>query len=141
MPLLPGDRIGSYVVTARIGAGGMGEVYSARDTRLDRTVALKILSSELTANEAFRERFTREARAIARLNHPNICIVYDAGAANVRRITGTDAVPGNGVSRRRDAGHAARARTGFTNRKRLPIAMQLARALHQAHRRASSIAT
>ena len=69
------------LVIARIGAGGMGEVYSALDTRLDRTVALKVLSPALTADETFRERFTREARAIARLNHPNICSVYDAGAA------------------------------------------------------------
>ena len=121
MPLSRGDRIGSYVVIARIGAGGMGEVYSARDTRLDRTVALKVLSSELTADETFRERFTREARAIARLNHPNICIVYDAGAASVAGSAEPDAVPGNGISRRRDAGHRGSRADRFTNRKRCPL--------------------
>src|SRR3989454_3602520 len=69
----PGDRLGPYEIVAPIGAGGMGEVYRARDTRLDRTVAIKV------AKEDFTERFEREARAIAALNHPNICSLYDVG--------------------------------------------------------------
>src|SRR5258708_2500594 len=70
----PGDRLGPYEVLAQIGAGGMGEVYKARDTRLDRIVAVKVSKQE------FSERFEREARAVAALNHPHICTLYDVGA-------------------------------------------------------------
>src|SRR6202166_2314167 len=73
MPLTPGTRLGPYEILAPIGAGGMGEVYKARDTRLDRIVALKVSKSE------FSERFEREARAVAALNHPNICTLHDVG--------------------------------------------------------------
>src|SRR5208282_6068693 len=73
MPLSIGDRLGPYEIVERIGAGGMGEVYKARDTRLDRIVAIKI------SNERFTERFEQEARAVAALNHPNICTLYDVG--------------------------------------------------------------
>src|SRR5262249_48976539 len=73
MPLSKGDLLGPYEITALIGTGGMGEVYKARDTRLDRTVALKIAAGP------FSERFEREARAVAALNHPNICTLYDVG--------------------------------------------------------------
>jgi serine/threonine protein kinase/Tol biopolymer transport system component len=77
--LTPGTRLGPYEVIAPIGAGGMGEVYRARDTRLDRTVALKILPQRTTTPEA-KERFEREARAISSLNHPNICTLFDVGS-------------------------------------------------------------
>ncbi|HEY2844308.1 MAG TPA: serine/threonine-protein kinase, partial [Bryobacteraceae bacterium] len=73
MPLSPGDKLGPYEILAPIGAGGMGEVYKARDTRLDRTVAIKVSKTE------FSERFEREARAVAALNHPNICTLHDVG--------------------------------------------------------------
>src|SRR6266478_8838298 len=73
MPFANGARLGPYEILAPIGAGGMGEVYKARDTRLGRTVAVKICA------EQFSERFEREARAIAALNHPNICTLYDVG--------------------------------------------------------------
>ena len=73
MPLSAGDKLGPYEILAPIGAGGMGEVYKARDTRLDRVVAIK------TSKTEFSERFEREARAVARLNHPNICQLYDLG--------------------------------------------------------------
>ena len=73
MPLAPGTRLGPYEIAAPVGAGGMGEVYRARDTRLDRTVAIKV------SNDPFSERFQREAHAIAALNHPNICQLYDVG--------------------------------------------------------------
>ncbi len=73
MPLSSGDRLGPYEILAPIGAGGMGDVYKARDTRLDRIVALKVSKSE------FSERFEREARAVAALNHPNICTLHDVG--------------------------------------------------------------
>jgi serine/threonine protein kinase len=73
MPLTTGTLLGPYEILARIGAGGMGEVYKARDTRLDRTVAVKVSS------EHFSERFEREARAVAALNHSNICTLHDVG--------------------------------------------------------------
>ena len=79
MALIPGARLGVYEVTAQIGAGGMGEVYKGRDTRLDRTVAIKVLPETLAADAQFRERFDREARAISKLNHANICTLYDLG--------------------------------------------------------------
>src|SRR5436309_13498307 len=79
LALLPGTRLGVYEVTAQIGAGGMGEVYKGRDTRLDRTVAIKILPETLAADPQFRERFDREARAISQLTHPHICTLYDVG--------------------------------------------------------------
>src|SRR5512142_3224431 len=73
MPLQPGEKLGPYEILAPIGAGGMGDVYKARDTRLDRTVAVKVSKAE------FSERFEREARAVAALNHSNICTLYDVG--------------------------------------------------------------
>src|SRR5476651_1966261 len=73
MPLSVGTRLGPYEILAPIGAGGMGDVYKARDTRLDRIVAIKV------AQEQFSERFEREARAVAALNHPNICTLHDVG--------------------------------------------------------------
>ncbi len=79
MPLASGTRLGPYEIVTPIGAGGMGEVYRARDTRLDRTVALKILPGHLGQDPAFRQRFEREAKAISALNHPHICVLHDVG--------------------------------------------------------------
>src|SRR5262244_3471089 len=74
-----GTRLGPYEILALLGAGGMGEVYRARDTRLDRTVAVKVLPGHLTHDAQLRERFEREARAVSSLNHPNICVLHDIG--------------------------------------------------------------
>jgi len=79
MSLQPGARVGAYEIVTLIGAGGMGEVYRARDTRLDRTVAIKVLPAEMSSDPDRRERFDREARAISSLNHPHICILHDVG--------------------------------------------------------------
>src|ERR1700677_2639558 len=79
MTLTAGTRFGPYEVQSPIGAGGMGEVYRAKDTRLDRTVAVKILPSHLSDNPEAKQRFDREARAISSLNHPNICTLHDVG--------------------------------------------------------------
>jgi serine/threonine protein kinase len=79
MALQAGTRLGPYEVLSLIGAGGMGEVYQARDTRLDRTVALKVLPPDLTNAPASRQRFEREARAVAALSHPHICTLHDIG--------------------------------------------------------------
>src|SRR5258706_14297874 len=79
MVITIGTRLGPYEILGALGAGGMGEVYKARDTRLDRIVAIKILPDALAADPQFRERFDREARAISSLNHPHICALYDVG--------------------------------------------------------------
>lgn len=71
MPLTPGEKLGPYEILSAIGAGGMGEVYKARDTRLDRTVAIKVLPGHIAKRDDLRARFDREARAVAGLNHPN----------------------------------------------------------------------
>ena len=83
MSITPGVRLGPYEIVGVIGAGGMGEVYRARDTRLDRTVAIKVLPAQFAADPQLRERFDREARAISSLNHPHICALYDIGEAVV----------------------------------------------------------
>src|SRR5271167_2904645 len=80
MPLASGAKLGPYEIQSPLGAGGMGEVYRARDTRLDRIVAIKILSTHLSSNPEIKQRFEREARAISSLNHPNICHLYDIGS-------------------------------------------------------------
>src|SRR3977135_3568445 len=79
MDLSAGTRLGPYEIQSALGAGGMGEVYRARDTRLDRTVAIKVLPAQLATDPQFRERFDREARAISSLQHPNICALFDVG--------------------------------------------------------------
>ncbi|MFN2386018.1 MAG: serine/threonine-protein kinase, partial [Thermoanaerobaculia bacterium] len=79
MTLAPGARLGPYEILAPLGAGGMGEVYKARDTRLDRTVAIKVLPSHLSENPEVRQRFEREAKTISSLSHPHICGLYDVG--------------------------------------------------------------
>ncbi len=76
MPLSSGARLGPYEVLTLLGAGGMGEVYKARDTRLDRTVAIKILPETLAGDPQFRKRFDREARTISQLDHPHICTLF-----------------------------------------------------------------
>ncbi len=82
MPLEPGTQLGHYEILGAIGAGGMGEVYRARDPRLDRTVAIKVLPSHLSSDPALRQRFDREAKAISQLSHPNICVLHDVGHEN-----------------------------------------------------------
>ena len=79
MPLSTGDKLGPYEIVSPIGAGGMGEVYKALDTRLDRSVAVKVLPEHIAQREDLRTRFEREARAVASLNHPNICTLFDIG--------------------------------------------------------------
>ena len=82
MPIAPGSKLGPYEVLALIGAGGMGEVYRARDTRLGRDVALKILRADRHGDEAGPRRFEQEARAASALNHPNIVTLHDFASAD-----------------------------------------------------------
>src|SRR5213592_331087 len=79
MTIVSGTRLGPYEIVAPLGAGGMGEVWRGRDTRLDRSVAIKILPAALSSDAQFKIRFEREARAISQLNHPHICTLYDVG--------------------------------------------------------------
>jgi len=80
MSLAPGSKLGPYEIGASLGAGGMGEVYRARDSRLDRDVAIKILPSHLSSDPIRKQRFEREAKTISGLNHPHICVLYDIGS-------------------------------------------------------------
>ena len=79
MPLPPSTKLGPYEIGGPLGAGGMGEVYRAKDTRLDRTVAIKILPAHLSNDPVCKQRFEREAKTISSLNHPHICVLYDVG--------------------------------------------------------------
>jgi eukaryotic-like serine/threonine-protein kinase len=79
MSLPSGTKLGPYEVLEPLGAGGMGEVYRARDTRLDRTIAIKILPAQFSSDPVHKQRFEREAKAISSLNHPHICTLHDVG--------------------------------------------------------------
>src|SRR5687768_5324685 len=79
MTLPTGARLGPYEILSAIGAGGMGEVYKAKDTRLERTVAVKVLPARFSENPEFRQRFEREAKTISQLSHPHICTLHDVG--------------------------------------------------------------
>ena len=98
MPLTPGTRLGPYEVVSAIGAGGMGEVYRVRDTKLNRDVALKVLPDGLAGDPDRLARFRREAQVLASLNHPNIAHLYGFEDA------GGDARSGHGTRRRADPG-------------------------------------
>src|SRR6202011_2333658 len=82
MGLTSGTKLGPYEIVSPLGTGGMGEVYRALDTRLDRTVAIKVLVSHLSASPELKQRLEREARAISSLNHPHICQLFDIGSQN-----------------------------------------------------------
>jgi eukaryotic-like serine/threonine-protein kinase len=94
MALNSGTKLGPYEIQAPLGAGGMGEVYRARDTRLDRDVALKILHSEVAGDPDRRARFEREAKTVAALSHPNIVALYEVGSADGIAYTVSELVEG-----------------------------------------------
>jgi Tol biopolymer transport system component len=127
MPLAAGTRLGPYEIQSAIGAGGMGEVYKARDTRLDRIVAIKVLPRDVATNKERRTRFEREARAIAGLNHPHICTLHDVGDHNGTMYLVMEYIEGETL--------AARLRKGpLPLEHALRIAAQIAGALAAAHR-------
>src|SRR5277367_4736434 len=97
MRLSPGGRLGPYEILALIGAGGMGEVYRALDTRLKRDVALKVLPVEVSRDHDRRQRFEQEARAVAALNHPNIVAIYDVGEEHGVLFLVTELVEGRNL--------------------------------------------
>lgn len=126
MPVSAGTRLGPYEVLAPIGAGGMGEVYRARDSRLGREVALKILPAAFASDPDRVRRFAQEGRAAAALNHPNIVVIYDAGSEGGVFYVATELLEGETV-RERVAGHA------LPVRKAIDYAVQIARGLAAAH--------
>src|SRR4029077_4090644 len=97
MPLTPGTRLGTYEIIAPLGAGGMGEVYRARDTKLGRDVALKVLPSEVSADTDRLTRFEREARAVAALNHPNIVVLHSMEEENGTHFLTMELVDGQSL--------------------------------------------
>src|SRR6202158_5152825 len=94
MPLSAGARLGSYEILAPIGKGGMGEVYRARDTKLDREIAIKVLPAALAQDPERLARFEREAKVLASLNHPNIAQIYGIEESNGVRALGMELAPG-----------------------------------------------
>ncbi len=127
MPLAAGSKLGPYEIQSPIGAGGMGEVYRATDTRLDRTVAVKILPSHLSANPEARQRFEREARAISSLNHPHICTLHDVGSQDGTDYLVMEYVQGETLDARLKKGP-------LPLKQALECGMQICDALDKAHR-------
>ncbi|MBL8292165.1 MAG: serine/threonine-protein kinase, partial [Bryobacterales bacterium] len=123
MPLAAGEKLGPYEVLAPLGAGGMGEVYKARDTRLGRTVAVKVLPDHIAGREDARGRFEREARAVASLNHPHICVLHDIGP----NYMVLELIEGETLAARIEKGALPLAQA-------LQYAVQIADALDRAHR-------
>jgi eukaryotic-like serine/threonine-protein kinase len=127
MPLPPGTRLGPYEITVPLGAGGMGEVYRARDTRLDRTVAIKILPPQLSADPARKQRFEREAKTISMLNHPNICVLYDVGTQDGIEYLVMECIEGETLAKRLEKG-------ALPIDQVLKIGAEIANGLDKAHR-------
>ncbi len=127
MTLTPNTRLGPYEILAPLGAGGMGEVYRARDTRLDRVVAIKVLPDHLASHPEQRQRFEREARAVSSLNHPHICTLHDIGHQDGLDYLVMELIEGESLADRLKKGplpveHALR------------YSIQIADALDKAHR-------
>jgi predicted Ser/Thr protein kinase len=126
-PSLVGRKLGPHQIQAVLGAGGMGEVYKAKDTRLNRTVAIKVLPRLLSERADLRQRFEREARAIASLNHSNICALYDIGRQDGIDFLVMEYLEGETLSKRLKAGP-------LPTEQLLRTAIEIATALDQAHR-------
>jgi serine/threonine protein kinase len=127
MVLTNGFKLGPYEILAPLGAGGMGEVYQARDTRLDRTVAIKILPSDLSGDATRRQRFEREAKVISSLNHPHICTLYDVGRQDDVDFIVMEFLEGESLAERLKKGPLSVAQV-------LHYGTQIASALDKAHR-------
>ena len=134
----PGARLGPYEIVAPLGAGGMGEVYKATDTRLDRIVAIKVLTAALAEDPQFRDRFDREARTISKLAHPHICTLYDVGRHEDTAYLVLEYLEGETLAARLARGVPPSVPdakgSGLPLHEALSIAMQIASALADAHR-------
>src|SRR5208337_2183006 len=126
MPLSAGTKVGPYEILSFIGAGGMGEVYKARDTRLGRDVALKLLPSSFAADAERLRRFEQEARAVAALSHPNILAVHDIGQHQGSPFLVSELLEGESL-------HSVLTRGPLSNRRALDYAVQIAQGLAAAH--------
>ena len=127
MSLAAGTRLGPYEIADQLGAGGMGEVYRATDTRLDRTVAIKVLPEHLASDPQRRERFEREAKAVSSLNHPHICTLHDVGEQDGVHYLVMELVEGDTLQQRLEKGR-------LPLDQALEYAIQIADALDKAHR-------
>src|SRR2546421_267211 len=127
MPLFPGTHLGPYEITGLLGSGGMGEVYRARDTRLERTVAIKILPRELSNDSIRKQRFEREAKTISNLNHPHICVLHDVGSQDGIDYLVMECIEGETLARRLEKGP-------LRLEQALKYGAQIADALDKAHR-------
>src|SRR5437870_11665319 len=127
MTIATGTRLGPYEILAPLGAGGMGEVYRARDTRLDRTVAIKVLPDHLSSNPEVRQRFDREARAVSNLSHPHICTLHDVGHQDGIDYLVMEFIEGESLADRVAKGP-------LPTDQALRYAIQIADALDKAHR-------
>src|SRR5258708_2344511 len=126
MALDPGTKLGPYVIVAPLGAGGMGEVYRARDERLDREIALKVIPPRLLADELARHRFQQEARTLSRLNHPNIAALYEFDSDQGVEFLVMELVSGDSLRQKLGGGALAL-------KEVIAIGTQLARGLAAAH--------
>ena len=127
MPLASGTKLGPYEILAPLGAGGMGEVYRARDTRLERSVAIKILPAQFSTDPVRKQRFEREAKTISSLNHPNICVLHDVGSQDGVDYLVMECVEGETLAKRLEKGPLPLDQV-------LKYGTQIADALEQAHR-------
>src|SRR3984885_744192 len=127
MTLSAGTKLGPYEIIAPIGAGGMGEVYRAKNTRLDRTVAIKVLNSKLDMSAELKARFDREAKTISQLQHPNICVLHDIGSENGTDFLVMEFLEGESLNEKLKRGP-------LPTEELLKISIQLADALEKAHR-------
>ena len=125
--LSSGTRLGPYEILAPLGAGGMGEVYRARDTRLERTVAIKVLPKEVSSDPVRKQRFEREAKIISGLSHPNICVLHDVGSHDGVDYLVMECVEGETLAKRLEKGP-------LPLEQALKIGAQIADALSVAHR-------
>src|SRR3981189_2307764 len=127
MPLFPGTHLGPYEITGPLGSGGMGEVYRWGDKRLERTVAIKILPEQFSADPIRKQRFEREAKTISSLNHPHICVLHDVGSQDGVDYLVMECVEGETLAKRLEKG-------ALPLEQVLKFGMQIADALDKEHR-------
>src|SRR5215469_3728621 len=127
MALAPGTHLGPYEIQSPLGTGGMGEVYRARDTRLERAVAVKILPAHLSSDPTRKQRFEREAKTISSLNHPHICVLHDVGHQDGVDYLVMECVEGETLAKRLEQGPLPLEQV-------LRFGAQIADALDKAHR-------
>ena len=127
MPLIAGARLGPYEVVGPLGTGGMGEVYRARDTRLERTVAIKILPAQFSSDPVRKQRFEREAKTISHLNHPHICVLHNIGSQDGADFLVMECMEGETLATRLEKGPLPLEQV-------LKVGPQIADALDKAHR-------